>query len=286
MLKRKLTTGSPLLCWSKSGLRVREILALDHHLLLDAELAFLFDLIELLDFRRILAGIGDEAEFELRGLAEDFLERFGVLKARHLHQHAVVALTLDARLARAEGVDAPPNDFDRLLDGLARLVRDARVGDGHADEAVRRRLDVERRRPAHESAAEAVAQLPQFRKDFLSIRRVGDAHLHAARGRSDAAGDGDLFFAQDSAHVVAQIFHLRADEIRLIHFERHMRAALQVEAEHDGRRRKPGGQARLQLFIMGRRQHARRDDKHRSDSHRHNGEKFPGRESQHCPAIG
>ena len=82
----------------EAGLRVGQILALHHDLLLDGDLALLIGLVELLDLRRVLARLGDEAEFELRRLAENGLELLGVLQAGHLHEDAVVALTLDRRL--------------------------------------------------------------------------------------------------------------------------------------------------------------------------------------------
>ena len=66
----------------------------------------------------------DHAEFELGGLAEQFLQPGRVLQARHLHQNAVGALALDQRLDGAELVDAALDDLDRLLDRLADALDD------------------------------------------------------------------------------------------------------------------------------------------------------------------
>ena len=60
----------------------------------------------------------DQLERHLRGLAERVLQMLRIFQARHLDQDAVVALTLDGRLARAQRVDAPAHDFDRLIDDL------------------------------------------------------------------------------------------------------------------------------------------------------------------------
>ena len=139
----------------EAGLGVGQILALHHHLLLDRQLdAGLVDLVERLDRRGVFAGLGDEAEFELRRGAENVLQLAGVLQARHLDQDAVVALALDVRLGGAEGVDAAAQDLDRLLDRVADLGLDAGVGRGELDEAVGAGRDIEGGRAG---AAEATA---------------------------------------------------------------------------------------------------------------------------------
>ena len=111
----------------EAGLRVGQVLALHHDALLDriraGDLPRRVELVEHVDVGRIVAGVGDEAEFELRGRAENFLEAIRVLQARHLHEDAVGALALDVRLGRAERVDAPADDFDRLVDGAAHASR-------------------------------------------------------------------------------------------------------------------------------------------------------------------
>ena len=97
ILKRKLTIGSCVRA-VEARLRIGQVLALNHDALLDGNLAGFFDLIQKFDLGRICARLGDEAEFELRRLAENFLELFRVLQARHLDENAVVALALDIRL--------------------------------------------------------------------------------------------------------------------------------------------------------------------------------------------
>ena len=121
----------------ETGLRVGQILALHHHLFLDRDGAA-FRLRQGFDIGGIGAGLGDETEFEFRRRAEDFLQLFRILQTRHLHENAVVALALDVRLGRAERVDAPAQDFDRLVDGAAHLVVHAEFRDRRLDDARRR----------------------------------------------------------------------------------------------------------------------------------------------------
>ena len=59
-----------------------------------------------LEFARRIARIGDQAEFQLGGRAEQILDLRGVLQARHLDQDAVDALLLDVGLLGAGAVEA------------------------------------------------------------------------------------------------------------------------------------------------------------------------------------
>ncbi len=93
-----------------------------------------------------LARIGDEAEFELRRGAEDFLQLFGVLQARHFDKDAIVALALDVGLGGAQRIDAAAQNLDRLVDGAPNAVVDRRVGDENLDRAAAHVVDFERLR--------------------------------------------------------------------------------------------------------------------------------------------
>ena len=117
-------------------LRVDQILAVDHDALLhrDRPAALLHR--QGLDLVRRIAGIGDEPEVELGGLADDLLELRRVLKARHLDQHAVGALLLDDRLLGAHRVDAAVQHLDRLRHRVAHLVGDRGVGQRQLHAAV------------------------------------------------------------------------------------------------------------------------------------------------------
>ena len=72
--------------------------------------------------------------------------------------------------------------------------------------------------------------LAQARDRLLPVGSLGNAHLDGAARSADAAGDADALLTQDAAHVVAQVLDLRADDVRLIDFEKDMRAALKIEA--------------------------------------------------------
>ena len=69
--------------------------------------------------RVLRIAVDDRAEFQGRGGADQALGRGGVLHARQLHDHAVVALALDDRLGHAELVDAVAQGGDVLLDRVA-----------------------------------------------------------------------------------------------------------------------------------------------------------------------
>ncbi len=256
MLKRKLTTGS-LVRESKPGLGVGEVLALHHHLLFDRQFARLIGLVELFDIAGRGAGLADKAEFQLGGGADDFLEAVGVLQARHFDQHAVGALALDVRLGGAQTVDAAVQHLDGLLHRALHLVVDGGVGDGQPHQPVvvgdvqprARRIGGER----HE--------LRQLGLDAVEILGVGETNLHAARGDADAAGHPDLFLAQQPAQVVAQVLRHGFHDIGAIDLIEEMRAALQVEAEHDALRLQPRRQDRGELRPVFRPDHAGNADR-------------------------
>ena len=71
----------------------------------------------------------DQLEFELAGLADELLQPLDVADAGNLHEHAVAALALDARLGGAEGVDAAADGLDRGLNGRVHALGQAGVGD-------------------------------------------------------------------------------------------------------------------------------------------------------------
>jgi hypothetical protein len=204
--------------------------------------------------------LAEHAELELGGLAEQLLEARRVLQARHLHEDAVGALLLDRGFGGAERVDAAADDLDRLADGAAHPVVDARIREGELDQSLRRLGDVEGApaRLAEDRVRDRLRQFLQLREDLGAVRRVGDAQLHAPPDDLDAAVRRDAGLAQGAPHIVAQLHALRAQEVVGVDLEQHVGAALEVEAEHDGPRRHdpggdPGRQARLErLALLGR----------------------------------
>ena len=83
-------------------------------------------------------------------------------------------------------------------------------------------------------AAESCTSPASF--GMMRARSVGvrDANLDAARVDADAAGNADLLLTQQASQIVAQIAGHAADHVGAIHFIEKMRAALQIEAQHDG----------------------------------------------------
>ena len=127
----------------EARLRVDEVLARHHHALLHRDRAALL-LRQHLDFARRIAGIGDQAELQLGGRAQQILDLRRVLQARHLDQDAVGALLLDVGFLGAGAVEAAVEHFDRLGDGMADLFGDRRVGQLELDRAVAGVGNVER----------------------------------------------------------------------------------------------------------------------------------------------
>ncbi len=224
------------------GLRVGEVGARHQHLLLDhVRLAALgLRAVQQLRIRRHPAlarllrrdRVIDHAEVELGGLAEQFLEAGRVLQARHLNENAVEALTLDQRFDSAEFVDAPLDDLDRLLDRLADAVVDRRERHGQADQPVAGVLDLHGALAAGaEDAAERLRQFAQLGQGLVEVLRL-DAHLDGAVA-GGKPGVADLGIAQRAAHVVADLLELVLAHRIGIDLEQHVRAALQIEAEHE-----------------------------------------------------
>ena len=181
----------------EARLGVGEVAALDDDAALDRlRLARRLLRRQQVDVRR--AGLRHHAELELRGLAEDLLQPLRILEARNLHQDAVGALALDVRLGRAERVDAPAQDLDRLIDGAAHPVVEPLLGQRELEQAVRALgdIDVARAGLAEDDVRDRLRQLAQLRRDAGPLVRVGDAQLDAALGHLDAALDRGAVVAQ------------------------------------------------------------------------------------------
>ena len=173
-----------------------------------------------------------------------------ILQARHLHQNAVDALALDQRLDGAEFVDAALDDLDRLLDRLADAIGDRRLRDRQPDQAAAGVGDFEAALAAGaEQAAERLRQVAQLGQRGRQIGILGDANLDVVAADSEA-GIGDLGVAQHAADVVADLVELVLLDVVGIDLEQEVRAALQIEAEHEMALRpfRPG----LDLWPRGR----------------------------------
>ena len=161
--------------------------------------------------------------------------RCGSCETRHLDEDAADALALDRRLGGAERVDAAADHLDRLLGGAPDALVDALLREGELDQAVRLLGDVEVAGAglAEDGVGDRLRQLAQLRQEPLALGGLGDAKLHAARQRLDAALERHAGLAQDAPDVVAQLDVHGAQEIGLVDLEEHVRAALEVEAERD-----------------------------------------------------
>ena len=161
-----------------------------------------------------------------------FLEPRRILQARHLHQDAVDAFALDGRLDQAELVDAPLDDLDRLIDGLADALGERGVGRRERDDAgVRRHVDTALSRRA-EDAGQRRRQFAQLGERVVDVGIARDVHLHAVAD-DGAAGELNARLAQHAQHVVVERLQALLAHGVGIDLEQQVRAALQIEAEHD-----------------------------------------------------
>ncbi len=239
MLNRKLTIGSAD-ALIEARLGVGKVLARHHDPFLDQVGLLVRRAVENFRFRRRAAlqrlvdrnGLVDHPEGKLRGLAEDILEPLRVLQAGHLDEDAVDALALDQRLDGADLVDAPLDDLDRLLDRLPHALDDAGIGElelnqtaGFGD------VDVALAGGA-EQAAQRLRQFAELGERLLRVLTLADAQLDAVTARRQS-GIADTRFPQDATDVVEQGLYLFLAHGRGVDLEQDVRAALQVETEHD-----------------------------------------------------
>ncbi len=184
----------------------------------------------------------DQLEFQLGGLADQRLERLGVLLSRRLDRDAVITVAQDGRLKRADGVDAP---VDHFLGAVHRLV------DGEFKPSLGGRED--------EAIAVHHLQVPiahragsvDRRQDRLPCRvepaRVVEHERQAPAGRRNVA-DADARFglAHRGAHGLFHRLQPLPRDLLRIGLEQDAAAAGKVEAEVDlriGQRRGPGAAA-------------------------------------------
>ena len=204
------------------------------------------------------------------------LEPGRVLQAGHLYQNAVGAFALDQRLDGAELVDAPPDDLDRLVHRLTHALDNGRIGIGEPDDVtgLGGHVDVALA-GGTEDAAERLRQRAQFFQRQVGVRALADVHLGAV-ALDDETGIADARLAQHAAHVVEQrLQHLLAHGLG-VDLEQDVRAALQVEAEHDVALR-PFRPARHHLF----RQEIGNGEQANEDCRKDNRRRLPTREIEH-----
>ena len=175
----------------------------------------------------------DQFEFELRGLAQQVLQRLGVLQAGNLHYNPGVALSNDRRLARAEIVDTAAHDLGRAFHGIV---------DGVVDPALRR--------CQHQSLGVDHLEIP-FAHKVLSLhhrfedaaRAVDIAHVveHegqlVARGRNVTDADARFGIPHGAAHRLFHVLEPLGCNLVGLRLKQEVRTAGKVEAEIDHRRR-------------------------------------------------
>ncbi len=221
---------------------VGQVAARDENLLLDDVRRFpWFGTLQDFRIRWHLAGNGlicrnsgiDHAEVHLGGLAKNIDQARRIAQARNLHQDAIEALALDQRLHGAEFVDATLDNLNRLFDRLPHARGDRCLRNGEPDQSSTGVADLEAALAAGaDQTAERLRQFAQFGQRGRRIGVPGDPYFDivGARGKP---GIGDLGIAQRPADVVAHLVELVLLDRVAVDFEQKMRAALQIEAEHE-----------------------------------------------------
>src|SRR5437588_6300 len=174
----------------------------------------------------------DHAERELGSLADEIDQLLRVSETRHLHQDAVVSLSLDRRLHQTKLVDPTANDLDRLIDHLTHALEDRRIGYGEPNQPTADVLNIERTLSGGaEHASERLRKLSQLRQSLLKIA-LTDMDLDAVAPDHWRAGETDPRLPQNLADVILQGHELLSAHVALVDLQQDMRASLQVEPEH------------------------------------------------------
>ena len=214
-------------------------------------------------------------EAQPRGLADQLLERGGILQARHLHEDARASLADDGRLGGAERIDAAAYRFDRRADGISDAALQACFGRSDDDQSALGlgQLDVGDG-GAHDTGL--LHQATQFAHGGIGVLRLGEPYLNRVVGDAEAR-KADLGVAQALARIVAQCVEPILAHIRGLHGEQQVGAATQVEAEVQLGVREPArpGIDRLPGEEIGN------DEQHADDADENDGGLLPGGKLQH-----
>lgn len=182
---------------------------------------------------------------------------------------------LDQGLDSAEFVDAALDDLDRLFDRLTDAFGDRGLRYGEPDQPAAGIGDFEAAlATGAKQAAERLRQLAQFGQRGRKIS-VLDPDFDRV-GFGGQTGIADLGVAQRAADVVANLVELVLLDRVGVDFEQDVRAALQIEAEHEMALRpdRPG----LDLRFREEVRHGAQADHKRGQNDR---QRLPPREIQH-----
>ncbi len=173
----------------------------------------------------------DEFEFQLRSLTQQILELLGVLQTRHLHNDAIVALSHDARLARAQFVDALADDFGGDFHRAVDRSSDACIGRAEDDRAAVYNRHVEIALPGHPCA---LRQRTDALHGGVDLCRIADHEgQFAVAPRNVANRDARIAPAQFGADLIFHVGQTRLGHVIGACLQQQMAAARQIEAKID-----------------------------------------------------
>ena len=180
----------------------------------------------------------DQLEFEPRGLADQLLQRFGILDARDLDEDPPLALVDDRDFLGSARIDPAADDVAGDGQRVLERLLGARFGRGQ-DDAVRHRptLTSQSRVPVR---PDRLGQRPQPLDRGVELGRIAnDEAQPPAGGRHVADLDARLAAAKLGRDLLFHRLQPLLGGVGDIGFEQQLAAAGDVEAEVDARARQP-----------------------------------------------
>ncbi len=125
------------------------------------------------------------------------------------------------------------DDLDRLVDRLADALDDRRIGPVETHQPAADIDDVDRALAGRaEQPAKRLRQFTQLGEALLQVA-LADAYFDGLAAYDRRLRETDFRLAQDLSHLIAKLFDLLLADDGGIHLQQQMRAALQIEPEHD-----------------------------------------------------
>src|SRR5207248_10618137 len=141
-------------------------------------------------------------------LAEQLLQPHRILKTWNLHENAIGSLALDRGLHRAQLIDSPLDDLNRLIDRLTDAFVERWLADGETDQPAPEISDLHAALArAAENPAERLREFAQFCHRLLPVGAFAQAHFDGVAARYET-GVRHARLAQHAPHVIAQSLDL------------------------------------------------------------------------------
>ena len=222
------------------------------------------------------------------------LQTFGVLETGHLDQNAIIAPAAGCSARWFPGASIRRRqDLYRLLKGTNdAFVQAPLFGQGEANQSVILFVDGQCRGAGlpERGIDERLGQIAQAWHHPFTGGLVGYPQLDRAVADPDTALERGAGLAQEVADLVADLGRFLLEQLLRIHLQQHVRAALEVQPEHDrpvGHEDPgdPAGSGARNGFALLDRKKIRHGQIHAEKQGQQNGHRFGGRDAHHAGAI-